>query len=58
MKLSVPAQAIDWKPSDAQALPDGPVSGKGPQSIRLVPYGCTRFRVSMFPVTAKAWGSN
>jgi hypothetical protein len=58
VKLNVPAQAIDWTPSDAQALPDGPVSGKGPQSIRLVPYGCTRFRVSMFPVTAKAWGSN
>ena len=57
VKLSVPAQAIDWVPSDAQALPDGPVSGKGPQTIRLVPYGCTKFRISMFPVTVRAWGS-
>lgn len=58
LKLSVPAQAIDWKPTDAQALPDAPVAGKGPQTIRLVPYGCTKFRVSMFPVTVRAWTSN
>jgi hypothetical protein len=24
--------------------------------IQLIPYGCAKFRVSMFPVTAKAWG--
>ena len=49
--LTVPAQAIDWNPTDAQALPSGPVTGKGAESIRLVPYGCTKFRISMFPVT-------
>ncbi|MEI8371280.1 MAG: beta-L-arabinofuranosidase domain-containing protein [Planctomycetota bacterium] len=58
VKLSVPAQVIDWNPTDAQALPDAPVTGKGSQSIRLVPYGCTKFRISMFPVTAKTWASN
>ena len=58
LKLSVPAQVIEWKPTDAQALPDAPLVGKGPQSIRLVPYGCTKFRISMFPVTQKAWTSN
>ena len=50
-----PAQAFDWKPTDAQALPDGPVSGVASEQIRLVPYGCTKFRISMFPVTPKAW---
>ena len=55
VRLRVPAQAIDWNPTDAQALPDAPVTGKGPQTIELVPYGCTKFRVSMFPVTARAW---
>jgi len=58
VKLSVPAQVIDWKPTDAQALPDGPVTGKEPRSIRLVPYGCTKFRISMFPVTARTWAPN
>lgn len=24
--------------------------------IQLIPYGCAKFRVSMFPGTAKAWG--
>ncbi len=58
VELRVPAQAFDWKPTDAQALPEGPVTGTGPQSIRLVPYGCTKFRISMFPVTAKTWAAN
>jgi hypothetical protein len=58
VQLRVPAQAIDWKPSDAQALPDAPVTGKEPRSIRLIPYGCTKFRISMFPVTERAWAGN
>jgi hypothetical protein len=49
--LTVPAQAFDWKPTDAQALPDEPVTGTAVETIRLVPYGCTKFRISMFPVT-------
>jgi hypothetical protein len=57
LKVSVPAQVIDWNPTDAQALPETPVAGKGAQFIRLVPYGCTKFRISMFPVTARAWAS-
>jgi len=58
VQLRVPAQAIDWNPSDAQALPDAPVTGKGAQFLHLVPYGCTKFRISMFPVTTRAWASN
>jgi hypothetical protein len=58
VKLRVSAQAIEWQPSDAQALPDAPVSGRPAELIRLVPYGCTKFRISMFPVTAKTWASD
>ncbi|MEK7676977.1 MAG: beta-L-arabinofuranosidase domain-containing protein [Verrucomicrobiota bacterium] len=53
--LKVPARAFDWNPTDAQALPDGPVTGGQSETIRLVPYGCTKFRISMFPVTPRAW---
>ena len=46
----------NMKPTDAQALPEAPVSGERPATITLVPYGCTKFRISMFPVTPRAWG--
>jgi len=55
--LKVPVQAFDWKPTDAQALPGKPVTGTASETVRLVPYGCTRFRVSMFPVTDRAWAA-
>jgi hypothetical protein len=51
--LQVPAQAFDWQPSDAQALPDQPVTGTASETVRLIPYGCTKFRISMFPVTPR-----
>jgi hypothetical protein len=56
--LAVPAQAIDWLPGDKlkYALPDAPVAGKGREMIELIPYGCAKFRVSIFPVTTNAWG--
>lgn len=53
--LKAPAVAFDWQPTDAQALPDKPVAGTASETVRLVPYGCTKFRVSMFPVTQRAW---
>jgi hypothetical protein len=53
--LKVPAQAFDWKPTSAQALPEKPVTGTTSETVRLVPYGCTKFRISMFPVTPRAW---
>jgi hypothetical protein len=55
--LEARARAFDWQPTDAQALPNGPVAGAAPETLRLVPYGCTKFRISMFPVTAGAWGA-
>jgi hypothetical protein len=54
--IKMPAKAFDWKPSDIQPLPAEPVKGSSTETIRLVPYGCTKFRISMFPVTQKAWG--
>ena len=54
--LKTPALGFDWQPTDAQALPARPVSGGASATIRLVPYGCTKFRISMFPVTPKAMG--
>ena len=56
MALTVPARAFDWSPTDAQSLPNAPVAGGKAETIRLVPYGCTKFRISMFPVTARSWG--
>jgi hypothetical protein len=55
VKLKVNAVAFDWKPTLETALPAEPVAAQGtPEPITLVPYGCTKLRVSMFPVTAKA----
>jgi hypothetical protein len=55
--VAVPAKAFDWQPSDAQALPDRPVVAGTSETIRLVPYGCTKFRISMFPVTPRVMGA-
>jgi uncharacterized protein len=54
--IELPAASFDWKPSDIQALPAEAVEGTASETIRLIPYGCTKFRISMFPVTKKAWG--
>ncbi|HUB61795.1 MAG TPA: NPCBM/NEW2 domain-containing protein, partial [Puia sp.] len=53
--LRVPAVKFPWAPTELQPLPAGPVRGGKATSVELVPYGVTRFRVSMFPVTARAW---
>jgi hypothetical protein len=37
-------------------LPPKPVAAEtAPERISLIPYGCTKFRVSMFPVTERAF---
>ena len=53
--LKVQARDFAWTPTEAQALPEAPVAGQGAETIALVPYGCTKFRISMFPVTKRAW---
>jgi len=55
LELKVPARAFDWQSTDAHALPDGPVAGSRRETIRLAPYGCSKFSISMFPVTPRAW---
>ena len=36
-------------------LPAEPVAGGGaPEKITLIPYGCAKFRISMFPITVRA----
>jgi hypothetical protein len=55
--LKAAAKSFDWQPTDVQALPAKPVSGTESTTVRLVPYGCTKFRVSMFPVTDRAWNN-
>jgi hypothetical protein len=49
--------AIDWNPApDAPRLPPEPIAkGKPPESITLSPYGSTKFRVSMFPITERVF---
>jgi hypothetical protein len=51
--LKAPARAFDWNPTDAQALPSGPVEATRAEVIRLVPYGCTKFRISNVPSHAQ-----
>jgi len=34
-------------------LPAAPINDGRATTITLVPYGCTKFRVSMFPLTSR-----
>lgn len=56
IKLKVPAKKFDWKPELYAPLPDKSISEGTSATVTLVPYGCTYFRISMFPVTNRAWG--
>ena len=52
LKLHAQAMPIAWElVSAAPALPRSPLTKSGsPVELTLVPYGCTKFRISMFPV--------
>jgi len=54
-QLKVPVLGFDWNPTELQPLPSSPVEKGRNETITLVPYGCTKFRVSMFPVTKRSW---
>jgi hypothetical protein len=58
VRLVAPAQAFDWKPTNARPLPAAPVKGEGRETITLVPYGCAKFRVALFPVTERFWSES
>jgi DUF1680 family protein len=54
LKLRVRAVPFDWQPTLEKPLPAEPIATAAPtEPLTLVPYGCTKLRVSMFPITAK-----
>jgi hypothetical protein len=57
LKLRASGIAIDWKPApQAPRLPAEPIAKQErPERITLVPYGCTKFRVSMFPISQRVF---
>ena len=55
LRLRVDAIKFDWQPTELNPLPDAPVAGSAKTRIELIPYGCTKFRISMFPVTDRLW---
>jgi len=57
LQLRVKVKEFNWQPSQNQPLPKKPVTGTISTQINLVPYGCTKFRVTMFPVTISSWNS-
>lgn len=52
--LQVKAKEINWEPSQAQPLLSAPVAEGKATTITLIPYGCTKFRVTMFPITTES----
>ncbi len=57
VRLVTDAREFDWRPTELQPLPERPIESGRRTRITLVPYGCTKFRVSMFPVTKAAAAS-
>ena len=55
VKLTVNAREFEWNPTENKVLPEKPVKKGSSVKIKLVPYGATKFRVSMFPVTAESY---
>lgn len=48
IQIGINAREIAWVPTELQPLPERPLSGPR-NRIVLMPYGCTKFGVSMFP---------
>ena len=57
IQLKVKVREFDWVPTENQPLPKELVKGGKSTIINLIPYGCTKFRVTMFPVTETSWNS-
>ena len=55
LRLRASAVVCDWSVSPKESrLPPKPIVKRDrPQRITLIPYGCTKFRISMFPVTQR-----
>jgi hypothetical protein len=56
LQLAVKAREFDWRPTELLPLPKEPVKGGRSARVLLVPYGCTKFRVTMFPISEASWG--
>jgi hypothetical protein len=50
VKLKAKAGVFDWQPTHTLPLPENEVKVSEDTYITLVPYGCTKFRISMFPI--------
>lgn len=48
--LSLKARRFNWSPTDLQPLPQSYVEEGTDCRIKLIPYSCTKFHVTMFPV--------
>lgn len=57
IQLSVKVKEFDWQPTELQPLPKDVITAGKSAKVLLAPYGCTKFRVSMLPVTQAAWGN-
>jgi uncharacterized protein len=57
VQLSVKVKEFPWQPTEHQPLPKDVVTAGKSAKILLVPYGCTKFRVSMLPVTRTTWAN-
>jgi len=59
LKISANAVPVDWVVATNQpSLPAQALAGKGPaERVSLIPYGCAKFRISMFPVAAEGGGA-
>ena len=55
VQLKIHVREFDWKPTESQPLPAELVKGGKSTFVNLVPYGCTKYRVSMFPLTETSW---
>lgn len=56
LKLRASAVPCQWTPDPKAPLPAAPIVTQEPsEQITLIPYGCTKFRVSMFPVTSRTF---
>jgi hypothetical protein len=57
LKLQASVQSFDWNwATNNCVLPAEPIAGGNiSEKVTLVPYGCAKFRISMFPVTERAW---
>ena len=48
--LTVKAGSFNWQPTEWTPIPEKEVAVTNEEEIKLIPYGCTKFRISMFPV--------